>query len=887
LIKRFGRKEGLLSLIAPAILYALVAFCIVYAMWPYFYYVKNETIIVLGLFAAWRYGWLLLNYTRTLAYAYWRFPSLRRRLEELPDNERFPDRIYFVIPSYKEEPWVSVETFQSIFSNLASIPSKATLIVATGQDFDDSVITAAYDAHPVRHKVELVLQRQRDGKRIAMGHALRALARRYREEPNSVTVFMDGDSYLESFTLQRTLPFFAAFPDLGALTTNEIAYVNTRSAWYKDWFNLKFGQRHVLFQSHALSWKVLTLTGRFSVFRTSVVVREDFIEQVENDILTHWMHGKFRFLMGDDKSTWFYLLKHRWKMLYVPDVVTYSLESRDASFFSLSISLPYRWYGNTLRNSARALDLGPKTTGWFIWFAILDQRLSMWTALVGITGALILAVAKSFIYLPFYLAWVLWVRVVQMAMIALRGHPVSMLTIPLMLYNQWVGAVVKIRAYYHLADQKWAKGGAVQSSDQAWRIDHPWARWLPRYLMYLAYGLFGSALLVAEGAVRLPDADVLRGSGGRHRVEARAYGVVPDDGHDDSQALQRLIDRHDGRGKVVIRLPRGRLDFEQGITIRRGGLELRGAGVGATLIQSHLAGTGTAVIALKGSRGAEIGRLAKSLRPDATHLVLERHDLRVDELIWLAAPNDAEFLATIGSRRWNREYPWLRQALAATTRAGRNDVDIATATGLALPDGQTRVFRTRPVRDVVLAGFTLRQTIPGADIRDLDHRYANAWPGYAVDGIRLNWTRDVRVLDVTVEDAGRHPLSIENSYAWEVRRLTVARAWNKGGGGNGYVRIARSYQGLMTDARIDGIRHITLQWSAAGNRLENIDTSVDLNFHGGYAHHNAVRDLRSRVPTAHPWRPVTRTPDDAHWAPPDGPGNRVTGHKVLPSRRHP
>jgi len=362
--RRLGRREGLISLIIPAVSYTCLAFAIIFSMWPYFYYIKNETIISLGLFAMWRYGWMLLNYMRAIWFSLVHFPNLRRQVTALDEDKAFPEHIFFIIMSYNEEAWVSVESIQSIMSNLSDIPSRATLIIATGSEKDDRVISIAYQAHPAKEKVDLIIQRQHRGKRIAMGHALRAVARRSNDlidvSPNSVTLFMDGDSFLPVNTLKKTLPFFCTFPKLGALTTNETAYINTKSRLYKDWFNLKFGMRHIMFQSHSLSHKVLTLTGRFSMMRTSICITESFITQIENDILTHWLHGKFRFLMGDDKSSWFHLLKNSWEMLYIPDVNVISLESRDGEFFSLSRTLPYRWYGNTLRNNARVLALGPK-----------------------------------------------------------------------------------------------------------------------------------------------------------------------------------------------------------------------------------------------------------------------------------------------------------------------------------------------------------------------------------------------------------------------------------------------------------------------------------------------------------------------------------------------
>lgn len=398
MIKFPRRESSIYSLGPPLVGYMSLAGLLLMLIWSDINAIKGDELIVLGAFALWRYGWALINYIRAIIYGFWVYPAIRRKARALPDEQAFPDRIFFVIPSYKEEPWVSIESFHSILSNMAELPMKATLVVATGADLDDLVIRKVCETHPAKEKVEVVLQRQKDGKRIAMGHALRAVARRYSGDPNSVCIFMDGDSYLEFETLRNLVPVFTSRPKLGAVTTNERAFIDTNSKLYKDWFTLKFGQRHILFQSHSLSNKVMTLTGRFSVFRTSIVVKEDFIKSIEFDSITHWRHGKFRFLMGDDKSSWFYLLKNRWQMLYLPDIICYSLESRDAEFFQLSQSLSYRWNGNTLRNNARALALGWRTTGAFIYYTILEQRLNMWTSLVGITGAIILALFKSFLY---------------------------------------------------------------------------------------------------------------------------------------------------------------------------------------------------------------------------------------------------------------------------------------------------------------------------------------------------------------------------------------------------------------------------------------------------------------------------------------------------------
>ena len=869
--QKVTRAAAWRSLASPLLVYCALALPLFFWAKHQAYPIGREALLAVGLFGAWRYGWAFLHSLRAWIYANFHFPALRRQADAVAAAGHFPRRIFVVVASYLEEDWVSVESFQSLMANLADLPCEATVVVAVGSDEDESVINGVYRSHPARSQVELVFQRQSQGKRIALGHALRAVTRRYEEEVDSVTVFMDGDSWIEPGALRRTLPFFTAFRDLGALTTNEVAWIASKSAWYKDWFALKFGQRHVQFQSHSLSHKVLTLTGRFSLLRTSIVVTEEFIgSAIENDMIKHWMHGSFRFLMGDDKSSWFHVLRQGWKMLYIPDVTCCSLESRDISFLKASFSLPYRWFGNTLRNNPRALALGPGCTGWFIWFAILDQRLSMWTSLVGICGALALAAVKTAFYLPLYLAWAVLVRAAQLVVIVYHGHRVSLRSIPIMLYTQWVGAVIKIHASFNLSDQSWSKGNAQQGGARRSRL----ARLVPSSLMLACYSVFGFTVLVAHSALRVPDAGMFSRSSGPHVIDARSYGVVPGDGQDDAVALQTIIDRATGSGPVIITLPAGQLDFFQPVVIRESGVSLVGAGIDLTRIVSHLSGSSTAVVSVEGRLGAEIGMLAEPVTAQGTSLRMDRPaSLRPGELVLVKQPNDDAFFDAIGSQKWRRTYPFLRQALLRVKSADGNLVQVEAPGGVAWAAGQAKVYRVAAVQDISLGGFTIEQLAGDRKIADFSHRYENLLPDFAVDGIALNWTQGVTMDRIGVLAAGRHPVSIENSYGFALRDCRLDGAWNKGDEGTGYLRIARSYRGVVSGCEVRNIRHIALQWSSAFNRLENIYTEVDVNFHGGYSHDNVATAMRSAVPQQHHWGQVFRTPGNAGWAPPDGANN--------------
>lgn len=881
MIRRYGKEEGLYSLIVPSVFYSALAGSIFYVMWPYFYYVKNEHIIILGVFAIWRYGWQTLNYVRSLIYAFYYYPSLKRKVNKADPKDKFPDHIYFIVPSYGEEYWVSIEVFQSILSNMAEVPCRATIVVATSSSKEDAIISRVFNAHPVKDKVDLVVQRQSQGKRIAMGHMLRAVARRYQFEENSVTVFMDGDSYLEAGTLLKTIPFFSVYKDLGALTTNEVAHINTRSQWYKDWFNLKFGQRHVLFQSHSLSNRVLTLTGRFSMFRSSIIVDEEFIRQIENDTITHWSHGKFRFLMGDDKSSWFYLLKKNWRMLYIPDVLVYSLESRDASFFDLSTSLPYRWYGNTLRNNSRALALGTKKLGWFIWWAVLDQRLSMWTSLVGLSGATILAITKSYVYLPFYLAWVLCVRIIQMTFIAARGHPVSLLTIPLMLYNQWVGAIIKIRAYFFLHDQKWHKGKKDhQSGSGRVEVDHPLFHHMPAIRMGFSYFLFFSAIVFSNNLLSVPKAQILQGERSAISVNVQDLGAFPNDGKDDSMAFQKAITLgSSGRG-VHIRVPPGQYDFYEPLVVSHDKVFIQGSGRDKTQLVSHLRTQHQALISYRGKGRETPFKLAELAKQGTKELTLINQDgLGRGHLLWIGQPNDKEFMQQLGSEAWFEEYPWVRQRISPIKAVTNRSVLIAEKLSVDYPTS-AELYHFSALRGGGLSRLSLIQEHPVPGRSPQPDSYENTSPAIQLDLLMVSAVQDFQLTDVELINAGRHALHLDSVYGCSIKNIRARGAWNKGKGGTGYVRFSRAFGCRMTNSQVDQMRHLAIQWSSANNRFKSLRLGVDINFHGGFSRDNQLQGIVSDLPDYHPWDPVERTPADAGWAPPDGPGNNLSDHMV-------
>jgi hypothetical protein len=79
-------------------------------------------------------------------------------------------------------------------------------------------------------------------------------------------------------------------------------------------------------------------------------------------------------------------------MLYIPDTVCESMEEPvSPHFLTHTRLLMKRWFGNMIRHSNQALALGPKKIPFFVWWCLLDQRISPWTTMIGPTGAFFLA----------------------------------------------------------------------------------------------------------------------------------------------------------------------------------------------------------------------------------------------------------------------------------------------------------------------------------------------------------------------------------------------------------------------------------------------------------------------------------------------------------------
>ncbi|MDN3556672.1 glycosyltransferase [Halomonas maura] len=515
----------------------------------------------IGVVGAWRYSWWFVQALRSVWYNRRIFPRLRAAADAAGAVAK-PSELYVLCTSFRLDQDVTYQVYNALVREVRDYGVPTTLFASLADRTDVDIINHVMEENgwPANLEIRYMFQKG-DGKRSAMAEVLRAISRRA-PAPDALLVFMDGDILLEPDTLSRSLSFFQSNEDLGALTTNNSAIVNGGDAT-KEWYDLRYAQRHLVMSSLSVSRRLLVLTGRYSVFRADMAVHPSFIELVENDHVEHWRFGKFKFLSGDDKSTWYWLLKNGWRMLYLPDVFVSGFEELPdrRRFFKSTTDLMRRWYGNMLRTSGRAIALGPRPMGMFTWWSLVDQRLSMWTTLIGPMVAILvtLFVRPSFIFA--YALWILFTRGISTLILAWQRGRFSLLWIPLIYYNQVFGALLKTYVSFRFNRQKWSRQGisAGEPSD-------PVAVSRQRRMGHVLHGFFVAVmlyvLLLATGVLQPPDRTAMAILQGPAPSEAQASSEAPGTGTANRWMAMTLAD---GSPSGSVRLPPERLKLDEGL----------------------------------------------------------------------------------------------------------------------------------------------------------------------------------------------------------------------------------------------------------------------------------------------------------------------------------
>lgn len=285
---------------------------------------SKDFIFLVGAVGIWRYSMGATHFVRGMLFLYVVYPLLRRKVRKL-GSAADPSHVYLMVTSFRIDALTTAQVYSSVIREAIDCGYPTTVVCSLVEMSDELLVKSLWEKFNPPDRVTLDFVRiAGTGKRDGLAYGFRAISRHLPDE-NAVVAVIDGDTVLGEGVVRKTVPWFKLFGNVGGLTTNEFCEV--RGGYImSEWHKLRFAQRHINMCSMALSKRVLTMTGRMSVFRAAVVTNPEFIADVENDSLQHWRLGRFKFLTGDDKSSWFSLMRLGYDTFYVPDAAINTVE---------------------------------------------------------------------------------------------------------------------------------------------------------------------------------------------------------------------------------------------------------------------------------------------------------------------------------------------------------------------------------------------------------------------------------------------------------------------------------------------------------------------------------------------------------------------------------
>ena len=410
----------------------------------------------LGIIGFWRHGWGMVNFLRAI---YFRHETLRG---DRPLARGFYN-LSILLPVYSQSDEMLRAVAASIVESVRSVPGRVLVVCAYRSEDQKALLSGAIEG-----ECDVVMQFVRQigmGKREAMADALNLMKASFPDGEGNFTLLMDGDTILTPDAIRRSIGEMQVDPKTGAVCVNEVPLVEGEIL-FTAWRWLRSVQRNQIMSSFALSRRVLVLTGRFSMYRSEILLQTDVINRIRKDFLVR-KDLYISLLTGDDKTTWLEVLRRGYDIRYLPDAFIYPVEQQDSekSFVKETIALTTRYSGNMARANLH-IDAWRGAKGKLHFqYGLLDQRISMWTSLLTPLVLLLSLFFDSFDVFILFLTYALLIKNLQALALAASGRAYDPYFPYLIFYNQVMSSAVKIFAFAYLHRQKWNNQNIASVSD--------------------------------------------------------------------------------------------------------------------------------------------------------------------------------------------------------------------------------------------------------------------------------------------------------------------------------------------------------------------------------------------------------------------------------------
>ncbi|VTM08285.1 alginate biosynthesis protein [Pseudomonas aeruginosa] len=229
---------------------------------------SKDFILLIGAVGIWRYSMGGVHFLRGMLFLHAVYPYYRRRVRQL-GSAADPSHVFLMVTSFRIDALTTAMVYRSVIREAIDSGYPTTVVCSIVEMSDEVLVRSLWEKMNPPDRVSLDFVRiPGTGKRDGLAYGFRAISRHLPDD-DAVVAVIDGDTVLDHGVVKKTVPWFKLFPNVGGLTTNEFCEVQGGYVM-SEWHKLRFAQRHINMCSMALSKRVLTMTGRMSVFRARV-----------------------------------------------------------------------------------------------------------------------------------------------------------------------------------------------------------------------------------------------------------------------------------------------------------------------------------------------------------------------------------------------------------------------------------------------------------------------------------------------------------------------------------------------------------------------------------------------------------------------------------------
>lgn len=452
---------------------------------------NNESlslILGLGIIGLWRHSWGVYNYLRAV-----RFRNFSKK--KTSDYELLSQtQLVVIVTFYNQSEEDMAKVLRSLAEAFTLLPKRPLLIIAYRTLKMPMVRSLIGDSAAV----QFVPQTGR-GKREAIADAL--VVAKQTIPANSIDgahiLLIDGDTVVTPQAIWESMGVLDRRAEIGAVVVNEKP-LTLGPPIFGVWRKLRSLQRHKMMMSMALSDRLLVLTGRFSMIRSSVLLPVSVASRIRHDyIQTDYAH--IPFLTGDDKTTWLEVLRRGYGMTYLPNTFIYPIEhvNSNVNYFHHVYKLSLRYGGNMIRANLHDDAWSNVARSPHLKYTLIDQRVSMWTSLLSPTLLILLLVTGQFQYFIVFLTYLLIIKNVQAIAVGWLGNHYDPWFPYIIFADQFIQSLAKIKSFSFLHHQSWNNQDISLQGDDQQLLDRKSSRvFVQRYLFFTLFFGFIYVLLI-------------------------------------------------------------------------------------------------------------------------------------------------------------------------------------------------------------------------------------------------------------------------------------------------------------------------------------------------------------------------------------------------------